>query len=88
MVRLTEEGIFFTKSPESLQKSFLLGSYQPKKWEKLMVFSSLQRVVSLLNAESIVVPPILATGPIDSYLPQEGTHSLSAPYYFNKIKEE
>ena len=53
-----------------------------------MVFSSLQRVVSLLNAESIVVPPILATGPIDSYLPQEGTHSLSAPYYFNKIKEE
>lgn len=72
MAGLTEEGVnFLLKAPESLQKSFLLAFDQLKKWEKLMILSSLQRLVSLLNAESIEVSPILATGPIDSSLPQE-----------------
>ena len=72
MVGLTEEGVnFLLDAPESLQKSFIHSFNQLKKWEKLMILSSVQRLVSLLNAESIEVSPILATGPIDSSLPQE-----------------
>jgi DNA-binding MarR family transcriptional regulator len=77
MVDLTEKGkSFLLKAPESLQKSFLIAFNQLKKWEKLMILSSLQRLVSLMQAEGLEVSPVLATGPIDSSLPSEEKFAL------------
>ena len=63
MVDLTQEGTdFLLKAPEPLQKSFLIAFNQLKKWERLMILSSLQRLVCLMKAENIEVSPILAAG--------------------------
>jgi DNA-binding MarR family transcriptional regulator len=78
IVNLTKEGKkFLSEAPEPLQESFLLAFNQLERWEKLMILSSLQRLVSLMKAERIDVSPILATGPIELPLPPEDKSRIS-----------
>jgi DNA-binding MarR family transcriptional regulator len=65
IVNLTQQGNkFLKKAPEPFQDAFLFNFNRLENWEKLMVLSSLQRLVSLMKAEDIDVSPILATGPL------------------------
>jgi len=78
MVNLTAEGKqFLSEAPEPLQESFLLAFNQLERWEKFMILSSLQRLVSLMKAERIDVSPILATGPIEPTLPPKDDSRIS-----------
>ena len=73
MMDLSREGKeFLSAAPEPLQESFLHAFKRLEKWEKLMILSSLQRLVTLMKAERIDVSPILATGPIEPPLETGG----------------
>lgn len=51
--------------PQLLQDRFVQSFNTLATWEKMMIISSLQRLVTLMSAEEIDASPILATGPID-----------------------
>ena len=36
------------------------------EWEKTMILSSLQRITSILNVESIDAAPVMTTGPVEA----------------------
>lgn len=55
---------FSQQIPQLLQDRFIQGFNQLEDWEKLMIVSSLQRLVTLMSAEKIDASPILVTGPI------------------------
>jgi len=56
---------FLTEAPPPLQDRFLVAFNNLDSWEQLMILSALQRIVRLMNAETIDAAPILASGPID-----------------------
>lgn len=51
-------------NPSLLQEEFTDEFEKLEEWEKNMIISSLQRMVSMLNAEKIDSPPLLVSGPI------------------------
>ena len=53
------------QAPPPLQETFTSRFSNLEQWEKLMLLSALNRIVSLMAAEKIEAAPILATGPID-----------------------
>lgn len=66
MVRLTEKcRDFIASAPPALQDQFLFRFNNLQGWEQLMILSSLQRIVTLMNAQSLDAAPILATGPLN-----------------------
>ncbi|MDA3898151.1 MAG: MarR family transcriptional regulator [Desulfobacteraceae bacterium] len=55
------------EAPSPLQETFLNQFEKMHDWEKLMVVSSLQRMVVMMGAKAIDASPILATGPGGSF---------------------
>lgn len=52
-------------APPPLQESFVSSFHELESWEQLMILSSLQRLVGLMDAKKIDAAPMLTTGPID-----------------------
>lgn len=66
MVNATPAGEEILKNaPPLLQESFLDQFDDLQDWEQSLLISSLQRVVSMMEATSIDATPMLATGPLD-----------------------
>lgn len=53
-------------NPSLFQEEFTDEFDKLEEWEKHMILSSLQRLVTMLNAEKIESPPVLVSGPIDA----------------------
>ena len=53
------------KAPPPMQEHFIQQFTNLQDWEQAMILSSLQRIVSMMDAKKIEAAPILATGPID-----------------------
>lgn len=53
-------------APPPLQESFVSSFHELENWEQLMILSSLQRLVGLMDAKKIDAAPMLTTGPIDA----------------------
>jgi DNA-binding MarR family transcriptional regulator len=67
LIRLTDAGAsMIQSSPSMLQEQFMLELSKLADWEKTMILSSLQRITSILDVESIEAAPILTTGPIEA----------------------
>jgi len=63
MVRMTERGNgMLADSPSILQEHFLRQFGKLAQWEQTLILSSLQRIVSMMNAEEIEVVPHLMSG--------------------------
>lgn len=52
-------------APSLLQDQFVREFGKLHDWEKSLILSSVQRIVAMMEAESLDVMPILAIGPID-----------------------
>ncbi|MDC7219190.1 MAG: MarR family transcriptional regulator [Spirochaetales bacterium] len=62
---LTEKAEEILKdNPSLLQEEFTHNFDKLEDWEKNMLLASLQRLASMMNAEDIVAPPVLVSGPI------------------------
>ena len=67
MVRITESGKQVLKdAPPLMQEAFVERFSSLQEWEQSMILSSLQRLVSIMDAKAIQVAPFLVTSPIDS----------------------
>ena len=78
IIKLTDKGISMIKSsPSMLQDKFMHELSKLAAWEKTMILSSLQRVTSILDVESIEAAPVLTTGPVEA--PAEKVAELLAP---------
>ena len=65
-VWLTEEGrATLHRSPPLLRENFLVSFGRLRDWEQTQILSSLQRVVAMMEAETIEAAPILTPGPMD-----------------------
>ncbi|MDY6970732.1 MAG: MarR family transcriptional regulator [Thermodesulfobacteriota bacterium] len=53
------------KAPPPMQEHFIQQLTNLQDWEQAMILSSLQRIVSMMDAKKIEAAPILAAGPID-----------------------
>jgi DNA-binding MarR family transcriptional regulator len=76
-------------APSLLQDQFVREFGKLHDWEKSLILSSVQRIVAMMEAESLDVMPILAIGPIDEAPAFDGdnrTQSL-APTDDNSISE-
>lgn len=63
MVRTTQQGNdILKKTPSVLQEHFLLKFGKLEEWEQTLVLSSLQRIVTMMNAEDIKAIPHLLSG--------------------------
>ena len=66
-LRLTDSGMSMMQSaPSMLQDQFMHKLSKLAEWEKTMILSSLQRITTILNVESIVAAPVLTTGPVEA----------------------
>jgi len=66
-ILLTEKAEkILASNPSLLQEEFTNEFDKLEDWEKSMILSSLQRLVSMLNAEKIQTQPILVSGPIEA----------------------
>lgn len=52
-------------SPPPIQESFVSSFHELQEWEQSMILSSLQRLVTLMDAKKIDAAPMLTTGPLD-----------------------
>ncbi|AHC16165.1 MarR family winged helix-turn-helix transcriptional regulator [Salinispira pacifica] len=52
--------------PSMLQEDFIRRFDTLEDWEKMLLISSLQRIASMMSAESIKSPPVLVSGPLDA----------------------
>jgi DNA-binding MarR family transcriptional regulator len=67
LIRLTDSGLSMIKSsPSMLQDQFMHELSKLAEWEKTMILSSLQRITSILNVESIDAAPVMTTGPVEA----------------------
>jgi len=67
MVRITDSGMkVLDDAPPLMQEEFVDRFSNLQAWEQTMILSSLQRLVSIMDAKAIQVAPFLATSPIDS----------------------
>jgi DNA-binding MarR family transcriptional regulator len=67
MVRITESGKQVLESaPPVMQEAFVDGFSNLQEWEQNMILSSLQRLVTIMDAKAIQAAPFLATSPIDN----------------------
>ncbi len=66
MVTATAAGVdLLAAAPPPMQESFTKQFTGLQEWEQHMILSSLQRIVTMMNAKMIDAAPILATGPIE-----------------------
>lgn len=67
LIRLTGSGLsMIQSSPSMLQDQFMHELSKLADWEKTMILSSLQRITSILDVESIEAAPVLTTGPVEA----------------------
>lgn len=67
LINLTDTGASMIKSsPSMLQEQFMHELSKLADWEKTMILSSLQRITSILDVESIEAAPVLTTGPVEA----------------------
>ncbi len=67
LIRLTDSGYSMIKSsPSMLHEHFIQELCKLAEWEKTMILSSLQRITSILDVESIDAAPVLTTGPVEA----------------------
>jgi len=67
MVRITESGKqVLENAPPVMQEAFVERFSSLQEWEQTMILSSLQRLVSIMDAKAISAAPFLATSPIDN----------------------
>jgi DNA-binding MarR family transcriptional regulator len=67
LIRLTGSGSSMIQtSPSMLQDQFMHELSKLADWEKTMILSSLQRITSILNVESIDAAPVMTTGPVEA----------------------
>lgn len=65
-VSLQAEGQrLLAEAPTALQTLFLENFSGLREWEKMAILSSLQRLVDLMEAETLDASPVLDVGPID-----------------------
>lgn len=68
IIRITPEcKELLEQAPPPLQESFVSSFHELENWEQLMILSSLQRMVALMDAKKIEAAPMLTTGPIDAH---------------------
>lgn len=58
-------------APPLLQESFLRQFEALPAWEQMQILSSIQRVVAMMDADTIDAAPVLTTGPIDAPPPAD-----------------
>lgn len=64
---ITEKAETILKNkPQLLQDSFSREFEKLEKWEKNMILAAIQRLSSMMNADDIESPPILAIGPLEA----------------------
>ncbi|MCP3953497.1 MAG: winged helix-turn-helix transcriptional regulator [Desulfobacterales bacterium] len=67
MVRITDSGKkVLDDAPPLMQEEFVDGFSNLQEWEQNMILSSLQRLVSIMDAKTIQAAPFLATSAINS----------------------
>lgn len=67
MVSITDSGIkVLADAPPLMQEEFVDGFSSLQEWEQNMILSSLQRLVSIMDAKAIQAAPFLATSEINS----------------------
>jgi DNA-binding MarR family transcriptional regulator len=65
MVRITRNGQqVLDDAPPLMQEAFIERFASLQEWEQTMILSSLQRLVSIMDAKAIQAAPFLATSPI------------------------
>ena len=70
LVSLTEEGRSrLTLAPDGLQELFSDRFEELEAWEQSMIIAALERISSMLGADSLDVAPLLDAGVIDRELP-------------------
>ncbi len=63
---LTEDGAeLLAQAPQPLQEDFIQKFQSLHEWEQSMIVASLQRVASMMDADSIDASPVLDVGPIN-----------------------
>ena len=69
LVRITNKGLqILETSPPPLQASFVEQFDNLQDWEQSMILSSLERLVSIMDAKAIKAAPILTTDPLGDTL--------------------
>lgn len=67
VVSLTEAGIrTLDSAPPPLQESFTRQLEALREWEQTQILSALQRIVSMMEAETLAASPVLTTGRLDA----------------------
>ncbi len=59
-------------APSLLQDRFRLELGSAEEWERTMILATLQRIASMMDAESLAAAPVLVTGPMSSVDPSAG----------------
>lgn len=66
MVCITESGIrLLSTAPPVMQESFLKKFRKIESWEQTMILSTLQRLVSMMDANAISAAPFLSAAPLE-----------------------
>lgn len=74
-LQVTQPGKALLKNaPPLMQESFVEAFNQIQDWEQAMILSSLQRLVSMLDAKAIKAAPILTTEPIGKSVAPPSMH--------------
>jgi len=67
MVSITDDGKgVLKKAPPLMQETFVDRFYGLQEWEQNMILVSLQRLVSIMDAQTIRAAPFLASGTLDA----------------------
>lgn len=70
LISLAPAGLaILDQAPPSLQESFITALGRLEDWEQTQILSSLQRVVTMMEARDIDVTPFLSPGPLASSNP-------------------
>jgi len=78
-VWLTEDGRdALRRSPPLLHENFLEAFGRLRDWEQTQILSALQRIVAMMEAETIKAAPMLAPGPMDT-TPEETRSFFGGP---------
>jgi DNA-binding MarR family transcriptional regulator len=74
-IKLEEKALKIMRTnPNLLQEQFTDRFYKLEEWEQLMLISSLQKIATMMNAESIVSPPVLTSGPLTASSPEVNSY--------------
>jgi DNA-binding MarR family transcriptional regulator len=66
-IELCEKAVKILESkPNLLQEEFIQQFSNLDDWEQTLLISSLQRIATMMNAESIDSPPVLVSGPLNA----------------------